>query len=111
MGLFSFAPAIYLTLINLGMFHGQQYRMEEARKECKEAVKIDRELAQKNPDTYPPDVAMAMMLNNLGMFHSPQQRMEEARKECREALKIDRELAQKNPDTYLPDVAMAMMLN
>ena len=49
MGLFSFAPAIYLTLISLGMLHGPQHRMEEARKEYKEALKIGRELVQKNP--------------------------------------------------------------
>jgi tetratricopeptide (TPR) repeat protein len=53
MGLFSFAPAIYLTLINLGMLlgmlHGPQHRMEEAPEEYEEALKIDRELTQKNP--------------------------------------------------------------
>ena len=82
-------------LNNLGMFHGPQHRMEEAPKEYAEALKIGRELAQKNPDTYLSDVAT--MLNNLGMLHSPQHRMEEAPKEYEEALKIDRELTQKNP--------------
>jgi tetratricopeptide (TPR) repeat protein len=106
MGLFSFARAIYLTLNNLGMLHSQQQRMEEARKECKEALKINRELDQKNTQTCLPDVAM--MLNNPGMLPSPQHRMEEARK-GKEALKINRELDQKNTQTCLPDVAM--MLN
>jgi len=107
MGLFSFARAIYLTLNNLGMLHSQQQRMEEARKERKEALKINRELDQKNTQTCLPNVAM--MLNNPGMLHSPQQRMEEARKERKEALKINRELDQKNTQTCLPSVAM--MLN
>src|ERR1700756_1308007 len=106
MGLFSFARAIYLTLNNLGMLHSQQQRMEEARKECKEALKINRELDQKNTQTCLPSVAM--MLNNLGMLPSPQHRMEEARK-GKAALKINRELDQKNTQTCLPSVAM--MLN
>src|ERR1700751_767696 len=70
MGLFSFARAIYLTLNNLGMLHSQQQRMEEAQK-SKEALKINRELDQKNTQTCLPNVAM--MLNNLGMLHSRQQ--------------------------------------
>ena len=41
--------------------------MEEARKEYEEALKIDREQAQKNPETYLP---VAMMLNNREMLHS-----------------------------------------
>jgi tetratricopeptide (TPR) repeat protein len=95
MGLFSFARAICLTLNSLGKLHSQQQRMEEARKEYKEVLKIDRELGQKNTQTCLPDVAM--MRNNLRMLHSQQQRMEEVRKEYKEALKIDRELTQKNP--------------
>jgi hypothetical protein len=34
---------------NLRILHSQHQRMEEARKEYKEALKIDRELTQKNP--------------------------------------------------------------
>ena len=60
--------------------------MEEARKEYGEALQISRELAQKNPETYRPDVATT--LNNLGSLDSDQDRMEEARKEDEEALQI-----------------------
>jgi Tfp pilus assembly protein PilF len=49
MGRFSFARATYLTLNNLGLCRSQQNQMEEPRKECKEALEIDREQAQKIP--------------------------------------------------------------
>jgi len=94
------------TLNNLGNLHRRQHRMDEARLAYDEALKIRRELAQKNPDTYPPDVATT--LNNLGVLDGEQNRTEEARMAFDEALKINRELAQKNPDTYLPDVAMTL---
>jgi Tetratricopeptide repeat len=42
-------------------------------------------LAQKNPESYLPEVAQ--MLNNLGLIHSAQDRMAEARKEYEEGLK------------------------
>ena len=38
-----------MMLDNLRLLHSQQHRMEEARKDCKEALKIDRELAQQTP--------------------------------------------------------------
>jgi len=44
--------------------------MKEARKECKQAPKIDRELAQETPSTYLPHLAKT--LNNLGLLHSQQ---------------------------------------
>jgi hypothetical protein len=50
-----FNPAsVYLNLENLG---SGQNRMEEGRNEYAEALKICRELVQKNPDVYLPDVA------------------------------------------------------
>jgi len=55
-------------------------------------------LAQRNPKTYLPDIAM--MLNNLGMLHRRQKRMEEAQKEYKEMLEINRMLTQNNPETY-----------
>ena len=90
----------------MAVLDSDQKRMEAARKGFEEALKICRELAKKNPDTYLPDVART--LNNLAVLDSDQNRMEAARKEYEEALKIYRELAQKNPDTYLPDVARTL---
>src|SRR6266436_4481964 len=94
---------IALTLNNLANLDKDQNRPETARKGYEEALKIYRELAQKNRDIYLPKVAMT--LNNLAMLDKDQNRMEAARKGYEEALKIRRELAQKNADTYLPDVA------
>jgi len=98
--------AIASTLNNLALLDGKQNRPEAARKEYEDSLKICRELAQKNPDTYLPDVAMT--LNNLGVLDETQNRPEAARKEHEEALKIYRELAQKNPETYLPGTAMTL---
>jgi tetratricopeptide (TPR) repeat protein len=70
--------------------------MEETRKEHEEALKTYRELAQKEPETYLPEVAQT--LNNLGIVDSAQNRAEEARKSFAEALKIYRELGQKTGD-------------
>ena len=72
-----------------------QNRMEETRKEHKEALKSYRKLAQKEPETYLPYVAQT--LNNLGIVDGAQNRAEEARKAFAEAVKIYRKLEQKNP--------------
>ena len=65
---FSFTRTIYLTRNNLRKLHSQQSRMEEARKEYEEAPKIDRELAQKNPESYLPH--LATRLKNLRKLDS-----------------------------------------
>jgi len=88
------------------VLNSDQNRMEETRKEHKEALKTYRELAQKEPETYLPEVAQT--LNDLGIVDSAQNRPEEARKAFAEALKIYRELAQKRPGTYLPYVATTL---
>ena len=80
-----------------------QNQTEETRRE---ALKTYRELAEKEPETYRPDVAAT--LNDLGIFDSDQNRIEKARKEFEEALKTYRELVQKEPETYLPCVAATL---
>jgi tetratricopeptide (TPR) repeat protein len=97
---------IALTLNNLAILDAGQNRPEAARKGYEEALKIYRELAKNNPDTYLDEVAMT--LNNLAVLDSDQNRPEAARKEHEEALKIRRELAQKNPDAGLPIVAQTL---
>ena len=97
---------IAATLNNLANLDRDQNRMEAARKEYEEALRIRRQLAQKNRHTYLPDVAT--ILNNLANLDSAQNQQEAARKEYEEALRIRRQLAQKNPDTYLPDVATTL---
>src|SRR5207237_21960 len=61
---FSFTRTIYLTRNNLRKLHSQQSPMEEARKEYEEAPKIDRELAQKNPESYLPHLATRLKNRN-----------------------------------------------
>jgi tetratricopeptide (TPR) repeat protein len=80
-----------------------QNQTEETRRE---ALKTYRELAEKEPETYLPDVAAT--LNDLGIFDSDQNRIEKARKEFEEALKTYRELAHKEPETYLSHVAITL---
>src|SRR6266446_6819417 len=48
------------------VLNSDQIRMEETRKEDEEALKTYRELAQKEPETYLPEVAQT--LNDLGMW-------------------------------------------
>jgi tetratricopeptide (TPR) repeat protein len=78
----------------------------EAEKSYIKALKIRRELAQKDPGAYRPDVATT--LNNLGNLYSDLKRFKEAEKSYTEVLKIYRELAQKDPGAYRPDVAMTL---
>lgn len=69
-------------------------------------MKVFRQLAQKNPEAYLPQVATT--LNNLGILDGAQNRMNDARKEHEQALKTYRKLAQKDPEAYLPYVAMSL---
>src|SRR5208282_3137970 len=82
---------------------GAQNQTEETRRE---ALKTYRELAEKEPETYLPDVAAT--LNDLGILDSDQNRIQNARKEFEEALKTYRELAHKEPDIYLRYVAITL---
>jgi len=97
---------IAMTLNNLGILFSDQNRQEDARTAYEEALKIRRELAARNPETYLPYVATT--LNNLGVLFRAQNRQEDARTAYEEALKTYRELAARNPETYLPDVAMTL---
>jgi tetratricopeptide (TPR) repeat protein len=85
---------------------GAQNPTEENRRNYEEALKTDRELAEKEPETYLPKVAAT--LNELGIIDSAQNRLEMARKEFEEALKIYHELAHKQPDIYLHYVAITL---
>src|ERR1700730_2843530 len=94
------------TLGNLGVLDIAQDQAEEARKEDEECLRIFRELAQNNPETYRPDLAKALYI--LGNLDHHEYRMDEAGQEFGEALQIQRELAQKNPETFLPDEAATL---
>ena len=53
------------ALNNLGILDSGQNRMEEARQDFAEALKIYRQLADKNPDVYLPDVPQDPNLTTL----------------------------------------------
>jgi hypothetical protein len=72
------------------------------RTECAEALQILQELAQKEPETYQPDVAK--VLNILAALDSEQRRMSQARMEYADALRIYESFAHKRPEQYAPDV-------
>jgi tetratricopeptide (TPR) repeat protein len=76
--------------------------MNEAREEYEEALKIYRELVEKEPETYLPYVAAS--LNNLGILDRDQNRMEEARKDYEEALNIYEAFAKQDPEEFSSDV-------
>jgi Tfp pilus assembly protein PilF len=80
--------------------------MGGAKQAYEEALQIYRQLAEKNPDVYRPDVAMT--LNNLGALLYANNEMGGAKQAYEEALMIRRQLAEKNPDVYRPDVAMTL---
>jgi tetratricopeptide (TPR) repeat protein len=94
--------SIATTLNNLGALDTVQNRMDEADKAYDEALKIRRELAQKNPDKYLPYVANT--LNSLGILDSDENRMDEARKAFDEALGIYQRFAARDPDRFGNDL-------
>jgi NurA-like 5'-3' nuclease len=79
----------------------------KATEQAAEALQIRRELAQKNPETYRPDVAQT--LNNLGILDSDQGGME-ARKEYAEALQIYETLARQDSPRFSADVTRVKKL-
>jgi tetratricopeptide (TPR) repeat protein len=95
-----------VTLNNLAVLHRARNEYEAAEAEFTEALAIYRKSAEKNPQTYLPDVADT--LNNLAVLHAARNEYEAAEAEYNEALAIRRGLAAKNPQAYLPDVAMTL---
>ena len=81
---------------------------EEARNEYAEALQLRRGLAQKNPETYLPDVART--LNSLGILDRHQHQIAEARKDFAEARQIYESFASKNPQRFSTDVTMIRKL-
>jgi tetratricopeptide (TPR) repeat protein len=82
--------------------------MERAREGFEEALKIRRQLAEKNPDAYLP--YLAVTLNDLASLDRDQERMETARKELEEALGIFEQFAATNAERFQSDVARVKLL-
>jgi tetratricopeptide (TPR) repeat protein len=76
--------------------------LDEAIDRYEEALKIRRDLAEKD-ERFLPDLAGT--LNNLGNALSKEGSLDEAIDRYEEALKIRRDLAEKD-ERYLPDLAM-----
>jgi len=91
---------------NLGITFSSLGRYKEALEPTREAVGIYRELAEKNPDRFLPDLATS--LNNLGGILYELGQREKALETIEEAVEIRRELAEKNPDRFLPDLAASL---
>src|SRR2546423_1601144 len=89
-----------MTLNNLGNLHGNQNRMEEARKAYEEALATYRTLAASNPDTYLPYVARTLC--GLGRMHFATHKLKEARAALTEALNIYLKFAERDPAQYGP---------
>jgi tetratricopeptide (TPR) repeat protein len=66
-----------------------------------EALAIRRDLAQRDPGAYRPDVAQT--LNNLAILYRDTGRLADAKTAFTEALAIRRDLAQRDPSAYRPD--------
>ncbi|MBA2659035.1 MAG: tetratricopeptide repeat protein, partial [Nitrosospira sp.] len=71
-----------------------------------QALEIYRRLADANPQTWLPDVAVT--LNNLALLQRARNEFTAAEAGYREALAIYRPLAEVNPQTWLPDVAVTL---
>ncbi|QTR01275.1 tetratricopeptide repeat protein, partial [Saccharothrix algeriensis] len=79
---------------------------EQALEPAQRAVGIFSELAETNPDTHLPNLAMS--LNNLANRLAEVGRREQALEPAQRAVGIYSELAETNPDAYLPDFAMSL---
>jgi tetratricopeptide (TPR) repeat protein len=82
-------------------YRERSYR--EAERGWTNCLQLYRDLAQRDPGAYRPNVAQT--LNNLGALYSDTGRLADAEKAYTEALAIKRDLAQRDPGAYRPDVA------
>lgn len=81
-------------------------RFDKARQYYEEALKMYRELANKNPEKYLPDVAKT--LNNLGVLLANVGELKQAQTCFEEILQISQKLAKKNPEKHLSAVATTL---
>ena len=92
------APTRATTLNNLGTLQKNKNEFEDALKSYKEALEIRRKLAQSNPQTYLPNVAMTLI--NLSIFYQGSQPDKEASVQyAMEALKIVTPFLERVPYT------------
>ncbi|MDR1822037.1 MAG: tetratricopeptide repeat protein, partial [Oscillospiraceae bacterium] len=87
-------------LFEYAYYLAEQNEFKAAIAKYETVLKALRELAEKNPAVYLPDVAT--ILNNLAVLHYYNNRHQEAEGEYTEALEIHSKLAEENPAVYLP---------
>ena len=87
-----------MTLNNLGTSDSAQNRLDEARAHYEEALEDYRALADKNPDTCLP--YLAMVLDNLGILDRHQNRLDQARAHLSESFAIFSALTAKDPERF-----------
>jgi len=95
-------------LNKLGLLNNSLKRYKDAEMAHNEALKIYKELSEKNPKVYLQKVGI--ILNNLGILYRNLRRYEEAKKLQIEALKIYNDLAEKDIEKYLPNVAKTQII-
>ncbi|MFT3875157.1 MAG: hypothetical protein QM708_01820 [Propioniciclava sp.] len=81
-------------------------RRGEALTAINEAVRIRRHLATTQPDTFNPDLALA--LNNQSLWLANLGHREEALTAINKAVNLYRNLTTTQPDTFNPDLALAL---
>jgi tetratricopeptide (TPR) repeat protein len=92
------------VLNDMGNLYSDNNQMSEALHAYSEALKIYKQLAEKNPGAFLPYVAATQ--NNLGILYKSNNQLTEALHAYSEALKIYKQVAEKNPGAFLSDVAM-----
>ncbi len=85
----------------------QSHRLNDARANYDEALKIWRQLTVDGAADYLPE--MVNTLVGLGFLERSEKRPDRAGAYFEEATQIDRQLAQKNPQKYLPDLAIRQL--
>ena len=94
------------ALNNLGIWLRDLGRRDEALAAQEEAVRLWRELASAQPDTFNPDLAGS--LSNLGISLRELGRHEEALAATEQAVRLRRELAASRPDASNPHLAASL---
>ena len=87
-----------MTLNNLGVLNSDTQRLNKADEAYGEALPIYIKLAEANPGTYLPRVAMTM--NNLAMLYHATERFEAAEAWASDAVVLLEEYWQQNPEVH-----------
>ncbi len=90
----------------LSLSYGALGMRSEALAPALESLRHYQRLAERNRETYLPDLAMS--LNNLANLKSAAGEREDALEKVEEAVKRYRELAMQNREAFQPDLAMSL---